>query len=104
MSAIVYLYHSISIDLESSRSCKPTTQQAYSYDPGSHYLLTNQFTISFQEPPGTTFTTLQCPKLLHLPNDQLNQANEPARPTIESTNQIKSSDIEIRFSPRRQLD
>src|SRR6266702_2611948 len=48
MSAIVYLYHSISIDLESSRSCNSTTLQAYSYDPGLLYLLTNQSTISFQ--------------------------------------------------------
>jgi hypothetical protein len=46
----MYLYHFISIDLESSRSCNSTHCKAYSYEPGSHYLLSHQFTTSFKKP------------------------------------------------------
>ena len=38
-STFMYLYHFISIDLESSRSCNSTHCKAYSYEPGLHYLL-----------------------------------------------------------------
>src|SRR6266568_4398743 len=80
----MYLYHLISIDLKSSRSCNSTTLQAYSYEPGSHYrialpadqsigshyllhhLLSSQSTASFKK--SLLLPPLQCLKLLHLPN------------------------------------
>jgi len=45
----VYIAFLISIDLESSRSFNPSHCKAYSYEPGSHHLLTNQSTTSFKK-------------------------------------------------------
>jgi hypothetical protein len=57
----MYLYHSISIDLELSRSCNSTHCKAYSYNPRSHnllsqliyYLILKAFLIS-----ATTFASI----------------------------------------------
>src|SRR6266436_8620047 len=40
----MYIYHLISIDLQSSRLFNSPTLHCYSYEPGSHYLLSNQST------------------------------------------------------------
>jgi len=40
----MYIVHLISIDLQSSRSLNSPTLHCYSYEPGSHYLLSNQST------------------------------------------------------------
>src|ERR1700722_14502156 len=48
----LYIVYLISIDLELSHLCNSLYCKAYSYKPGSHYLLTNQSTTS------TTFTSV----------------------------------------------
>jgi len=43
-STFIYIFHFMSIDLQSSRSFFSSHYKAYSYEPGSHYLLSNQST------------------------------------------------------------
>jgi hypothetical protein len=38
---LIYIYHLISIDLQLSHSCNSPHCKAYSYEPGSHCLLSN---------------------------------------------------------------
>ncbi len=94
----MYIVHLISIDLELSRSFNSPTLHCYSYEPGSHYLLTNQLdrttccTTSFKK--SLLLSPLQCLELLHLSNERtIDLSRRPYdRPTDELTNQIKSSE------------
>ena len=92
----MYIVHLISIDLQLSRSCNSPTLHCYSYEPGSHYLLTNQLdrttccTTSFKK--SLLLSPLQCLELLHLSNERTIDLSRRTYPTDnERTNQIKSS-------------
>src|SRR5712675_24652 len=74
-STFMYLYHLISIDLQLSHSFNSPTLHCYSYEPGSHYLLSNQSTYctiksitSFKK--SLLLSPLQYLKLLHLSNER----------------------------------
>ena len=74
----MYLYHLISIDLESSRSCNSSHCKAYTYEPGLHCLLHQVKQSSFKKsllPPH-----LQCLELLQIPN----QSNIEHRTSVAS--------------------
>ena len=70
-STFMYLYHLISIDLQSSCSFIPPHCKAYSYEPGSHHLLhqllSNQSTTSFKK--SLLLPYLQYLELLQIPKN-----------------------------------
>ena len=72
---------------------EPCWPQACSYEAGSHYLLTNQPTISFQKVLNYFYHLCSVSSFfIYQTNVRSNQAYEPARPTNKPTNQIKSSE------------
>ena len=74
----------LELHLQSSRSFNSSHCKAYSYEPGSHHLLTNQSTTLFKK---SLLLPLQCLELLHLLNERTIDPSWRTYPTNERTDE-----------------